>query len=150
MNEHQLLIEQLERLWRDDFPLTRAMGLQVQDFTDHTLTVRAALSPNTNTHGTAFAGSLYAIEALCAWSVLHLELQLAGLDASIIHASGTIDFHRTIREDIVAQCRFDEVEAVMARLAETGKARLELSTQVNAEGELASRFTGLYAVRIAR
>ena len=141
-------VEDLERLWEKDFPLTRAMDISVASYAGHRLVTRAALPPNTNTHGTAFAGSLYTVEALTAWSLLHLEILEAGLEASIIHASGRIDFYRTIEEDIVAQCDFTEHLQHIEELAQTGKTRLTLISEVYAGGETASRFSGNYTARL--
>ncbi len=143
-------VEELERLWQEDFPLTRAMDISVESYAGHRLVTRAALAPNTNTHGTAFAGSLYTLEALTAWSLLHLEILEAGLEASIIHASGKIDFYRTIEKDIIAQCDFTEHLQRIEELAQTGKTRLTLTSEVYVGGEPASRFTGNYTARLTR
>ena len=124
------------------------MDIHVASFDDHILKTRSGLEGNTNTHGTAFAGSLYAIEALTAWSLLYLELAVANLDASIIHASGNIEFAKTIKQDIVATSNFAGHAAALEKLKESGKVRLTLHTEVHAGGELASRFEGLYVVRL--
>lgn len=148
MKSETQLCQALKDLWEKDFPLTRAMGMEVESFSDHVLTTRSSLEPyNTNTHGTAFGGSLYAIEALTAWSLLWLEMQAAGLTGSIIHASGRIEFARTIREDIVAASDFSPFTDAIERLKEEGKLRLTLVTEVHAHGELASRFEGEYTAR---
>jgi len=55
-----------------------------------------------------------------------------------------------VREDIVARCHFGEYAKVLSALTDTGKTKLELVSEVYAAGELASRFVGLYAVRIER
>ncbi|MEQ8859154.1 MAG: YiiD C-terminal domain-containing protein [Pseudomonadales bacterium] len=144
-------VQQLEALWARDFPLTRAMGMEVVSLANHVLTTRSSLEPNnTNTHGTAFGGSLYAIQALTAWSLLWLEMQAAGLSGSIIHARGSIEFVRTVREDIVAVADFSNHAEVLNRLARDGKVRTSLATAVHAEGELASRFEGDYTARLTR
>ena len=54
------------------------MTLEPIAFESHRLTVEAELAPNVNVHGTAFAGSLYAIAALSGWGLVHLELARAG------------------------------------------------------------------------
>ena len=151
MSDEAKLCRRLEDLWARDFPLTDAMRMQVESFSDHVLTTRSALEPNnTNTHGTAFGGSLYAIEALTAWSLLWLEMQSAGLSGSIIHARGNIEFMRTIREDIVAVADFSAHGEALEHLARDGKMRATLTTEVHAEGELASRFEGEYTARLPR
>ena len=150
MTDRDQLCQKLETLWHEDFPLTRAMDIHLVSYADHIITTRSGLAGNTNTHGTAFAGSLYAIEALTAWSLLYLELAIAGYDASIIHASGNIEFAKTIKQDIVATTDFEGHSSALERLEKSGKVRLTLQTEVYAEGELASRFEGVYAVRMNR
>lgn len=140
----------LEVLWHRDFPIAQAMQVQVEAFDAHSLTTRAPLSPNTNIHGTAFAGSLYALEALTAWGLIYLECRALGMDASIIHANGTINFATTIEEDIVACCHEARMPEHLSTLRSTGKVRFDLTTQVHVDGQLASEFTGNYAVRLNR
>ena len=65
-------LDVLARTWRTEIPITDAMDLGPVRFDDHGLTVRADLAPNVNVHGTAFAGSLYAIAALSGWGLVHL------------------------------------------------------------------------------
>lgn len=144
------LCQELQSLWHEHFPLSKAMGLEVVRFADHALTTRAPLRLNTNIHDTAFAGSLYAMEAMTAWGVLYLEIVSAGLDASIIHAHGEIDFARTIQEDIVAQADFSDLTHCIDELRDKGKTRMAISTQVFAAGELASAFKGDYLARLNR
>ena len=124
------------------------MDMRVQSFDDHVITTRTCLAPNTNIHGTAFAGSLYAIEALTAWGLLYLELAQADLNASIIHASGNIEFAKPVAEDIIARASFAAHGGVLDTLRENGKVRLTLTTEVHAQGELASRFEGVYVARL--
>ena len=69
------LCKDLQSIWDQSFPLCGAMGLTVVSFDNHLLTTEAPLVLNTNIHGTAFAGSLYAIEAITAWGALYLELK---------------------------------------------------------------------------
>lgn len=151
VNDEIALCESLTALWAKDFPLTHALGMEVVSFTDHVLTTWASLEPNnTNTHGTAFGGSLYAIEALTAWSLLWLEMQAAGLSGSIIHARGSIEFVRTVREDIVAVADFSTQPEALGQLARDGKVRVSLVTEVNDRDGLASRFEGDYTARLTR
>ncbi len=147
MTDLDVLCEDLQRLWHRDFPLSKTMDVRVASFADHVLTTRTSLTPNTNIHGTAFAGSLYAIEALTAWGLLYLELAQANLQASIIHASGNIEFARPVQEDIVARSSFDGHAGALDTLREQGRVKLTLATEVHAGGELASRFEGVYIAR---
>ncbi|MDG2278940.1 MAG: YiiD C-terminal domain-containing protein [Pseudomonadales bacterium] len=144
------LCRELQSLWHQNFPLSKAMGLTVVSFTDHILTTRAPLLPNTNIHNTAFAGSLYAIEAMTAWGLLYLEIANAGLHASIIHAHGDIDFAKTVNEDIVAMADFSTLTNHIDELAERGKTRLTIAAKVQTKDGVASQFSGDYLARLER
>lgn len=147
------LEKKLQQLWQDDFPLSNAMQIQVNNFSEHSLTTLMPLQSNTNTHGTAFAGSLYAAQALTAWGMLYLELASQQLDASIIHASGQIEFARPLEQDIAMVCTLPDAPAHMQTLRSSGKLRLSLSTTatgINQPDEIASRFSGDYLVRLNR
>lgn len=140
----------LEQLWHQNFPLAKAMGLKAEIFTDHRLTTSAPLVLNTNIHGTAFAGSLYTTLAMTAWGLLHLEIQLAGLEGSIIHAEGNIDFFKTIQTDIVAVSSFADHLSSIDELRDTGQTRLTL-TAVVADGDaVLCQFSGSYLARLNR
>lgn len=146
------LCAELERTWHEEIPISKAMGIRVTDFANDQLVVRAELEPNINVHGTAFAGSLYAIAALCGWGMTWLQLKAHRIDGSIVIADGRIHYERPVKEPIVATCRFilaDQTDA-MARLKAQGKTRFNLECVIRANGNEAARFTGDYAVRIER
>ena len=83
--------------------------------------------------------------------MVHLQLQLNELDASIVIANGSIDYATPVAEDIVVQCSFGEHEAEMGKLKTTGKARFQLACNVLLDnGSSAGGFSGLYAVRLNR
>ena len=143
----------LQTLWHSHFPLSKAMGLSVISFQEHVLTTMSPLAANTNIHDTAFAGSLYAQQAMTAWGLLYLEIARAGLDASLIHADGEIKFHKTLTSDIYATSDFNGLEAHLDELAEKGKTRLTLEAQAGSGepgSDPASTFVGTYVARLAQ
>jgi thioesterase domain-containing protein len=151
MTDMDALCQNLEAIWHEQIPLSKAMTLTIEDFEDHILTTRAALAPNVNVHGTAFAGSLYAIQALTGWGMMHLQLKLNDLDASIVIASGQIDYAKPVAEDIRVRCSFGEHLDEFEKLKTTGKGRFPLTAEVLlADGSTAGGFSGLYAVRLNR
>ena len=151
MTELGDLCTNLQTIWHEQIPLSKAMDMRIESFADHVLTCRASFGPNVNVHGTAFAGSLYAVQALTGWGMMHLQLQLHALDASIVIANGNIDYANPVAEDIVVQCAFGEHKATMEGLKTTGKARFQLACNVLLnDGSSAGGFSGLYAVRLNR
>ena len=145
------LCEALQHIWHEQIPLSAAMQMQITAFNGDVLETRALLAPNVNVHGTAFAGSLYAIQALTGWGMMHLQLQLNDLDASIVIASGQIDYAKPVAQDIVVRCSFGEHAGEMAKLKASGKGRFPLACQVLlSDGQTAGEFSGIYAVRLNR
>ena len=143
-------LAELAATWHGEIPITAAMDLAPERFDAHALRVRARLAPNVNVHGTAFAGSLYAVAALSGWGLVHLELGAAGLDGSIVIAKGSIEYLKPVQEDIVSVCSSDdaEVEDVMARLRADGRVRWPLTAFIGAAGREAVRFEGVYAIKL--
>ena len=151
MTDMDTLCQNLEAIWHEQIPLSKAMTMKIEHFRDHVLTTHAGLGPNVNVHGTAFAGSLYAIQALTGWGMMHLQLKLNDLDASIVIANGQIDYAKPVAEDIHVTCSFGEHLEEFEKLKSTGKGRFPLSTKVLlADGTEAGGFSGLYAVRLNR
>ena len=151
MTDLQDLCTDLQAIWYQQIPLSKAMDMRIVDFADNTLTCCASLEPNVNVHGTAFAGSLYAVQALTGWGMMHLQLQLHELDASIVIANGQIDYAKPVAEEIVVSCSFAGQEAAMDNLQKSGKGRFQLTSKVQlSDGSSAGSFSGLYAVRLNR
>lgn len=139
------LVAELEATWYGKIPITKAMQARVQSFDGNVLVVEAALEPNINLHGTAFAGSLYTVCALTGWSMVHLQTKLRGAEGSIVLASGHIDYFKPVKENLVATCVFGDQDAAFARLNETGKARFPLIASIPSGGAEAAVFKGEYA-----
>jgi thioesterase domain-containing protein len=144
----QALCERLQSTWHKGIPITAAMGAEIESFADGELVVRAALAPNINVHGTAFAGSLYAISALTCWSMVWLQLEMRGLSGEILLAEGHISYRQPVAETIVCRCRLDAQSARPAvdRFEETGKAVFKLRCVIGARGADAAAFDGRYVV----
>ena len=127
----QQVIERLETIWHSEIPISRAMGIRATGYDGSVLRARAGLAENVNVHGTAFAGSLYAIAALCGWGMTWLQLEERSLRGSIVIAEGHITYTRPVTGDIEVCCRFDPQEQAEAleRLAATGKCRFALTVE---------------------
>ena len=150
-DDKKVLCNQLQSIWYEQIPLSKAMQMRIESFDGDLLATRAVLEPNVNVHGTAFAGSLYAIQALTGWGMMHLQLKLNHLDASIVIASGQINYAKPVAEEIVVHCDFGEHAAAMDKLKASGKGRFPLTCRVLlADGQVAGEFSGIDAVRLNR
>ena len=90
-------------------------------------------------------------QALTGWGMMHLQLKLNALDASIVIASGQINYAKPVGEDIAVRCSFGEHLAELEKLKNTGRGRFPLTCGVLlADGSPAGEFSGIYAVRLNR
>ncbi len=144
------LCADLQKVWYEQIPLSAAMQVAVESFDNDVLIVGADLAPNINLHGTGFAGSLYAINALCGWSMVHLQMQLRGIEGSIVLADARMHYAKPVRERIVSICDFGEQLSAFERLKEAGKTRFTLTASIDSGGEPAATFEGDYAVLLPR
>lgn len=143
------LLDELEQTWHTKIPISRAMDIEVLDYDGVCLSAKASLAANVNVHGTAFAGSIYAVCALVGWGMTWLKLKERDINGSIVIAHGQIDYTRPVDNDFVARCRFDDAaQAAFADLETRGKSRFPLTCAVQLPGarEAAAQFTGSYAV----
>lgn len=59
----------LEQYLHEHIPLSRAMGVEVQEADWNGVTLRAPLAPNNNHRETVFGGSASAVAILAAWAL---------------------------------------------------------------------------------
>lgn len=127
------------------------MGVRVLSWHERTLCITAPLRDNRNIHGTGFAGSQYALAAICGWGALTLRLAELAIDASILTTGGTIRFDVPARADLVAICDLGPHEALFERLRAEGQVTFPLACEVGEHtGAMCTYYTGHYPVRTAR
>ena len=140
---------ELQSTWHTEIPISAAMGIEIAGFAEYELIVRAGLEPNINLHGTAFAGSLYAVCALTGWGMAWLQLRRRSLDSHIVMSEGRIEYLKAIKDDIVCRCGLDPEThgASLAALEKSGRTTLTLVCTIDAGALEAVRFEGVYAIR---
>ncbi|MGY0218857.1 YiiD C-terminal domain-containing protein [Endozoicomonadaceae bacterium StTr2] len=144
--------KELEQFILDNIPLSRAMSLQVSDFTlqPPSLTLTCPLTPNSNDKGTGFAGSIVSCATLAGWGLTSLLAAHNNVDATVVIASSNIDYLKPITDDfqVVATLAAEEsVERFNQGLDSKGKSRLKVHINVMQGEVLAASQFGLYAAR---
>ena len=99
--------QELERRIREGISVSAQMGFRVLELTENAISVCGGGDENVNVHGTAFAGSLYAICTLSAWGLIHSRLPK---NAALVMAKGSIRYLRPVIGDIIAQCTIPQQE----------------------------------------
>ena len=137
--------QQIQELLHGQIPITRAMGVEVEDYDGERLILSAPLEANVNHLGTAFGGSLHALAVLSGYGLLWLELK--DTECHIVIRKSTISYERPVRGEIRAICvrpHSDVLEEVKRSFLQKGKARIALSATIEDQGETAVRFEGIF------
>jgi len=135
----------MENYLHRNIPLSAAMGVQVRVATPEHVLLFAPLAPNINHQQTVFGGSGAAVATLSAWSLLHLRLARAGLEAELVIQRSSMEYERPITGDFEAECRCagDEEWRRFATLLERrGRARLTLAARLLQESAAMAAFMG--------
>ena len=139
------LTRQIQELLHSKIPITRAMGVRVEDYDGERLVLSAPLEANVNHLGTAFGGSLHALAVLSGYGLLWLELK--DTECHIVIRKSTISYERPVRGEIRAFCvrpGADALEEFKRTFHQKGKARIALSATIEDQGETAVRFEGIF------
>ena len=139
------LVEQIQELLHTKIPITRAMGVRVEDYDGERLILSAPLDRNINHLGTAFGGSLQALAVLSGYGLLWLELK--DTDCHIVIRKSSISYERPVRGELRATCVRPREEA-LAEFKQTfqqkGRARIALTAAIEDQGKVAVRFEGIF------
>ncbi|POH30210.1 MULTISPECIES: YiiD C-terminal domain-containing protein [Sinorhizobium] len=126
-------------------PLSAAMQVEVAAVEwDHVL-LRAPLAPNINHRDTVFGGSASALSILAAWSLLHVRLRGSGIASRLVIQSNRMDYLRPIDGSFSARSRLEDSHqwpGFLRLLERRGRARLTVTAELMAEGEVAGTFSG--------
>lgn len=125
--------KQLQEKIRSTIPISEKMGYEVVEISATAIETRAPLLLNINIHQTGFAGSLYSIAALTAWSLCHHAITLHQLETSLVIANANIDYHRPVESDIECHCEAEEdaMKKFIETLQQGIRAKLNLEVTIN-------------------
>ncbi len=135
----------IQRYLYQCIPLSAAMGVQVRTATPGHVRLAAPLAPNVNHTQTVFGGSAAALATLSAWTLLHLRLEDAALEARLVIQRSRMEYEKPIPGDFEAICDFaDEVawERFRMMLARRGRARLTLAAYLTYQTHRSASFEG--------
>lgn len=146
MNRDQQATEFLAWL-KGQIPIINHMGFVPLEWDGTTLHMGAELEPNVNDKGTGFGGSLATVATLCGWSIVTLHLRDLGRDDDVVIKESQLEYFRPITSDFTAVTSLpaaEKLEQFDTRMAEKGRARMELVIEIKRDNETALRLTGTY------
>ncbi|PDT54370.1 MULTISPECIES: YiiD C-terminal domain-containing protein [Sinorhizobium] len=136
---------ELQAYLHTHIPLSAAMQVEVESVEwDHVL-LRAPLAPNINHRDTVFGGSASALSILAAWSLLHVRLRGSGIASRLVIQSNRMDYLRPILGSFSVLSSLEDADqwpGFLRLLERRGRARLTVTAELMAEGEVAGTFSG--------
>lgn len=143
------MIDELQKVLYSEIPLTKSIGIEVIDYGDHGLSLRAPLENNTNHKCTAFGGSLYSVSVLSGWGLIYLLLREHGLSGHIVIQESRTRFLKPVATDIITNCAFDsteQYEKLLRTYKRKGIARIRLESHIVCHSETCVIFEGSYVI----
>lgn len=127
---------------------TRALGIEIAEWSGDQAVLTAPLGPSLNDKGTAFAGSIDSILDLAGWSAIMLSLRDAGIEADVMIVKSETEYTAAVRGDMAAMAKIapEEMERLLRELAETGRSRLSLQCQLTSANRECALMTAQYAI----
>ena len=139
-----------EHILRTQVP-AKALGIRCTHVSAQSLTLSAPLELNHNVHGTAFAGSLYAVAVLSAYYLGRDWVQRQGLQGyDLVAKRGRIEYKRPVQAAIAARSWLpsaEELARFQATLVRDGKAFLEICGNICSD-EDAAKIQCEYAIEV--
>lgn len=153
-------LDRFQKRIHDVIPLTRNMGVKLEDYNGRQLLVSAPLQPNHNHQGTGFGGSIYSVAVVAAWGLVELILEDWQLRGQVVVQQGAMDYSEPVTSDFFAIGELPD-DAAVARFRKSvlrhGKGRIIIRAQVYSgspllapAGPVAATLEGRFVVQEAQ
>jgi len=136
---------EIEHYLHRHIPLTAAMGVRVKIAMPARVELTAPLAPNINHHETVFGGSASALATLSAWTLVHIGLRHAGVDAATVIQRNVMSYEEPIRGDFSALCTLTDDDAwqrFLRTLARRGRGRITMNAHLRFDERQVGSFEG--------
>ncbi|KNC67878.1 bifunctional GNAT family N-acetyltransferase/hotdog fold thioesterase [Pseudoalteromonas ardens] len=143
---HPQWTQVLQDTWRESIPISDAMGIKVESYTDWQFSTRADLKANLNLHNSMFAGSVYSMATLTGWGATYLALKELALEGNIVLADANIQYLKPLTTAPSATVTLADCSGELNALNEEGKAKYRVPVNVYDGDVLVAKFEGLFVV----
>jgi len=136
---------EIEQYLHRHIPLSVAMGVRVKLATPGRVELAAPLAPNINHHETLFGGSASAVATLSAWTLVHVGLQHANVDAATVIQRNVMNYEEPIHGDFTAVCTLIDDTAwlrFLKTLERRGRGRITMNAHLVFDGRAVASFEG--------
>lgn len=139
--------DDLNRYLRAHIPLSVHMGMEVVLLEPARVQVLLPLAPNLNPHGTVFGGALAALGLATGWMLLHAAFARADLAVKLVGKQSECLFLAPATTDSIAEacCAEIDLDLLLARFRDQGRARQEVETVIRVGDIDVARHRGVYS-----
>jgi len=130
-----------------EIPISRHMELQVVEASPQIVRLRFGLEANLNHCSTAFGGSISTASILAAFSIVSLTVAEQKPAALVVVRSNEIEYLHPVDSDfeaIAISPRPEEWNRFHSMLARKGKGRIRIQSQVETNGIVCARLSGVF------
>jgi thioesterase domain-containing protein len=136
---------ELEQFLHEHIPLSKALGIEVQESNVEQVILAAPLIPNLNHQSTVFGGSASAVAILTAWALLYVRLRQAGIHSRLVIQKNTMVYERPIADKFTTSSSIDDPSA-WAKFQEVfrrkKRARISIRVIIQCNGEKVGEMNG--------
>lgn len=137
--------QELEQFLHEHIPLSKAIGIEVQESNSECVILSAPLIPNLNHQSTVFGGSASAVAILSAWALLYVRLRQAGLQSRLVIQKNTMVYERPIADKFVASSSVGDPSAwkkFQEVFQRKRRARISVKVTIQCNGEKVGEMNG--------
>ena len=146
------MIKKLQNKLHNEIPLTKMMGIKVQEYNEKELITTAPLNININDKGTAFGGSLATMTIISAWSLCWLITEELGLQSNnIVVIKNEHSYKKPVTKDLICittKPSVEEIEILKNKLLTKKSASIKIKSQIIEDGEICVDFIGYYVIKL--
>lgn len=140
---------EFEKFLYQQIPITKAMELNVINFTASKVKISAKLEPNINHKSTAFGGSINSLMAITGWSLVFANIKDIDPNAHIVISNSNIKYLKPIEKDFTAECTLtnegDRVK-LFKMYNKHHKSSITMKVYCYDNGVLLAEFEGQYVI----
>ncbi len=137
--------QELEQFLHEHIPLSKAIGIEVQESNAERVVLSAPLIPNINHQCTVFGGSASAVAILAAWALLYVRLRQAGLQSRLVIQKNTMLYERPIADKFIASSSVGDPSAwkkFQEIFKRKRRARISVKVTIQCNGEKVGEMNG--------
>jgi thioesterase domain-containing protein len=148
LNHQESIALQLQNLWHNTIPLSKAMNIELNYYDGKLLLTSCDPTMSKNLHNTMFAGSIYTLATLTGWGWVYMQLAQANAQhlGDTVLATGNIRYLSPLVAPAYARTCSDLVTGCCKVLREGKKARFTIKVEIMNGDKVAAVFEGSYVV----